>query len=113
MTGRVQDMIIDPKQTGQPATRSSPRAATTACRRSTRRCSSTSRPAASRWRTRCAAPPRPHDFKLLVAADGRKGTTMDDLERPRPSRQSGDATAPSLRRAPSAPPLGVRTRLTP
>ena len=21
----------------------------------------------------------PHDFKLLVAADGRRGTTMDDL----------------------------------
>jgi twitching motility protein PilT len=21
----------------------------------------------------------PHDFKLLVAADGKKGTTMDDL----------------------------------
>jgi twitching motility protein PilT len=23
----------------------------------------------------------PHDFKLLVAADGRRGTTMDDLDK--------------------------------
>jgi twitching motility protein PilT len=35
----------------------------------------------------------PHDFKLLVAADGRKGTTMDDL-----------AQAEAERAAPSAQP---------
>ena len=38
MTGRVQDMIIDPKQTGQARARSSTRAATTGCRPSTRSC---------------------------------------------------------------------------
>ena len=79
MTGRVRDMIIDPSPDGPPA-------------RGHRRgrllrdadlrpgaASSTSRPAASRWTRRCRPPRRRNDFKLLVAADGRRGTTMDDL----------------------------------
>ena len=37
----------------------------------------------------------PHDFKLLVAADGKRGTTMDDL-----SRRSEPAHAGRLARAP-------------
>ena len=33
-----------------------------------------------RWSTRHrSSPSSPHDFKLLVAADGKRGTTMDDL----------------------------------
>jgi twitching motility protein PilT len=32
----------------------------------------------------------PHDFKLLVAADGRRGTTMDDL-----SQAEGDRNLPA------------------
>jgi len=41
----------------------------------------------------------PHDFKLLVAAEGRRGTTMDDLD---DAGRRSEATA-----APSAPPPAV------
>ncbi len=45
----------------------------------------------------------PHDFKLLVAADGRQGTTMDDLA----DAQTLAQAAPSLVSvAPSGPPPG-------
>ena len=33
----------------------------------------------------------PHDFKLLLAADGRKGTTMDDLEQAESQRAASGA----------------------
>src|SRR5919197_1785563 len=36
-----------------------------------------------------AASTSPHDFKLLVAADGRRGTTMDDLEQAENERAVG------------------------
>ncbi|HEU4975580.1 MAG TPA: PilT/PilU family type 4a pilus ATPase [Baekduia sp.] len=35
----------------------------------------------------------PHDFKLLVAADGRRGTTMDDLQQAEDQRGSQPASA--------------------
>jgi twitching motility protein PilT len=38
----------------------------------------------------------PHDFKLLVAADGRKGTTMDDLAQAEAER-AAPSTQPVLR----------------
>jgi twitching motility protein PilT len=48
----------------------------------------------------------PHDFKLLMQAEGRKGTTMDDVASAEDRRASSDAAAPA-----SAPggksPLGV------
>jgi twitching motility protein PilT len=54
----------------------------------------------------------PHDFKLLVAAEGRRGTTMDDLgdatRRPEADRPSSDpapaAPTPVGPGAPSSPP---------
>jgi twitching motility protein PilT len=39
----------------------------------------------------------PHDFKLLVAADGRKGTTMDDLQQAQDQRANGGSAASVLR----------------
>ncbi len=39
----------------------------------------------------------PHDFKLLVAADGRRGTTMDDLAQAETERETQVSAASSLR----------------
>ena len=78
MTGRVRDMIMDPSQTGQlpeviaeggyygmqtfdQALFDHVKAGRVAVEEATRAATS------------------PHDFKLLLAADGRRGTTMDDL----------------------------------
>ncbi|HEY3758354.1 MAG TPA: type IV pilus twitching motility protein PilT [Solirubrobacteraceae bacterium] len=50
----------------------------------------------------------PHDFKLLVQADGRKGTTMDDVANAERQRNGEAPTAPPVGGAPaSAPPLTV------
>ena len=78
MTGRVRDMIMDPSQTGQlpeviadggyygmqtfdQALFDHVKAGRVTVQEATRAATS------------------PHDFKLLLAADGRRGTTMDDL----------------------------------
>jgi twitching motility protein PilT len=78
MTGRVRDMIMDPEQTGRltevvadgayygmqtfdQALFEHVKAGRVALDEATRAATS------------------PHDFKLLLAADGRRGTTMDDL----------------------------------
>jgi twitching motility protein PilT len=48
----------------------------------------------------------PHDFKLLMQADGRKGTTMDDVSSAEAQRNGGSATTPPVssdRPAPGAP----------
>jgi twitching motility protein PilT len=68
----------------------------------------------------------PHDFKLLVAADGRKSTSMEDLSRPRetppPAHGTGESPrpfgpTPGVIRpvAPGAgsPPAGVRSSAPP
>ena len=44
-----------------------------------------------------AASTSPHDFKLLVAADGRRGTTMDDLEQAENERAVGAPVGSVLR----------------
>jgi hypothetical protein len=46
----------------------------------------------------------PHDFKLLMQAEGRKGTTMDDVASAEERRGPGAA--------PDAPPAGGRPPLT-
>jgi twitching motility protein PilT len=78
MTGRVRDMIMDPEQTGKltevvaegayygmqtfdQALFDHVKAGRVSIEEATRAATS------------------PHDFKLLLAADGRRGTTMDDL----------------------------------
>jgi twitching motility protein PilT len=50
----------------------------------------------------------PHDFKLLVQADGRKGTTMDDVANAERQRNGGTPPPRPAAGAPaSAPPLTV------
>ena len=79
MTGRVRDMIMDPTA-DRPAPRGHRRGRLlrdadlrpAPVRR-------TSRPGASTMEEALQAATSPHDFKLLVAADGKRGTTMDDL----------------------------------
>jgi twitching motility protein PilT len=44
-----------------------------------------------------AASTSPHDFKLLVASDGRRGTTMDDLEQAENERAVGAPVGSNLR----------------
>jgi twitching motility protein PilT len=46
----------------------------------------------------------PHDFKLLVQADGRKGTTMEDVAATEAQRNAGSAPAPPVAPVPPAPP---------
>jgi twitching motility protein PilT len=45
----------------------------------------------------------PHDFKLLLAAEGRLGTSMDDLEREEPPSEVPEALGEPLRAAPTPP----------
>jgi twitching motility protein PilT len=47
----------------------------------------------------------PHDFKLLMQADGRKGTTMEDVAVAESRRDSGDG--PHSSRGPASAPLTV------
>ena len=75
---------------------------TTACRPSTRRCSSTSRPAGSRWRTRCSAAIQP---ARLQAARRRRRPPRHDDGRPRGwrrphGRRSGNGRRRSCAAAP-------------
>jgi len=92
MTGRVHDMIVDPEQTGQLGEAISSggfygmqtfdqalfhhvKAARVTQEEALRVASS------------------PHDFKLLLQADGRKGTTMDDVAQAQARREGQPAPA--------------------
>jgi twitching motility protein PilT len=78
MTGRVRDMILDPEQTGSLSTviadggyygmQSFDQALFNHLKDGRVNMTDAVRSASS-----------PNDFKLLVAADGRRGTTMDDV----------------------------------
>jgi twitching motility protein PilT len=89
MTGRVRDMIVDPNQTGQLGEAISSggyygmqtfdqalfhhvKAGRVTTEEALRVASS------------------PHDFKLLLQADGRQGTTMEDVAQAQARRESGD-----------------------
>ena len=78
MTGRVRDMIMNPEETGK-LPRSSPRAPTTACRPSTRRCSTTCSRARVAMEDALKAATHPHDFKLLVSSDGLRSTSVESV----------------------------------
>jgi twitching motility protein PilT len=90
MTGRVKDMISDPEQTGRLGEviadgtyygmQTFDQALFTHLKAGRITMEQAMQAASS-----------PHDFKLLVAADGRRGTTMDDLQQAADER----ATAPA------------------
>ena len=79
MTGRVRDMIMDPTQTGRlPRGHRRGRVLRDADLRPGAVRAPQGRPHHDGGGASQAAT-SPHDFKLLVAADGSRGTTMDDL----------------------------------
>jgi twitching motility protein PilT len=104
MTGRVRDMIVDPNLTGQLGEAISSggyygmqtfdqalfhhvKAGRITTEEALRVASS------------------PHDFKLLLQADGRRGTTMEDVAQAQARREGGDAPASPIPPQPAAPAL--------
>jgi twitching motility protein PilT len=102
MTGRVRDMIVDPNQTGQlgeaisggayygmqtfdQALYGHVKAGRVTIEEALRVATS------------------PHDFKLLLQSEGRKGTTMQDVAQAQARREGGDAPGPSIPPQPTAP----------
>jgi twitching motility protein PilT len=102
MTGRARDMILDPDQTGHLqdviaeggyyGMQTFDQALLEHYRRGEVSFEDAQRVASS-----------PHDFKLLVAVDGRQGTTMDDLA---DARMSAPPAEPLTQVAPAGPPPG-------
>jgi twitching motility protein PilT len=110
MTGRARDMILDPQQTnrlseviaegGYYGMQTFDQALYEHYRHGRVKLEDAMRTASN-----------PHDFKLLVAAEGRRGTTMSDVPEPadRPAageRQPVTAPAPAPALTTSAPPPG-------
>jgi twitching motility protein PilT len=106
MTGRVHDMIVDPDQTGQlgeaiaggayygmqtfdQALFHHVKAGRVAVEEALRVASS------------------PHDFKLLLQADGRKGTTMADVAQAQARRDAGVAPVSPQTAVPAGAPTGA------
>ncbi len=78
MTGRVRDMIMDPDQTGR-LTEVIAEGAYYGMQTFDQALFAHLKAGRIGMEEAVRAATSPHDFKLLVAADGRRGTTMDDL----------------------------------
>jgi twitching motility protein PilT len=78
MTGRVRDMIMDPAQTGR-LTEVVAEGAYYGMQTFDQALFEHLKAGRVGMEEAVRAATSPHDFKLLVAADGRRGTTMDDL----------------------------------
>jgi twitching motility protein PilT len=78
MTGRVRDMIMDPEQTGR-LTEVVADGAYYGMQTFDQALFDHVKAGRVSLQDATAAATSPHDFKLLLAADGRRGTTMDDL----------------------------------
>jgi twitching motility protein PilT len=102
MTGRVRDMIVDPNQTGQLGEAISSGAF---YGMQTFDQALFHHVKAGRVTTEEAlkVASSPHDFKLLLQSDGRKGTTMDDVAQAQARRDGADAPGPHLPPQPAAP----------
>jgi len=102
MTGRVRDMIVDHNQTGQLGEAISSgayygmqtfdQALFTHVKAGLVTFDDAMRVASS-----------PHDFKLLLQAEGRQGTTMEDVAQAQARRDGGDAPASPIPPQPAAP----------
>jgi twitching motility protein PilT len=103
MTGRVRDMIVDPNQTGQLGEAISAGAYygmqtfDQALYHHVKAGRVTEQEA-----LRVAS--NPSDFKLLLQAEGRKGTTMEDVAQAQARRDGADAPPPAVPSQPAAPP---------
>ena len=95
MTGRVRDMIMDPQQTGRLTEVVGEGAYYGMQTFDQALFPRQGRP--RRHRRGASAATSPHDFKLLLAADGRKGTTMADLEQAEAHRAVGVGRRPAAR----------------
>jgi twitching motility protein PilT len=95
MTGRVRDMIMDPSQTGRLGEVIED-GAYYGMQTFDQALFNHLKAGRITMEQALAAASSPHDFKLLVAADGRKGTTMDDLAQAEAERDRSVA-APVLR----------------
>jgi twitching motility protein PilT len=78
MTGRVRDMIMDPDQTGR-LTEVIAEGGYYGMQTFDQALFAHLKAGRIAMEEAVRAATSPHDFKLLVAADGRRGTTMDDL----------------------------------
>jgi twitching motility protein PilT len=101
MTGRVRDMIVDPDQTGQLGEAIS---AGAYYGMQTFDQALYHHVKAGRVTTEAAlkVASSPHDFKLLLQAEGRKGTTMEDVAQAQAHRDDA-APAPAVPPQPAAP----------
>ncbi len=102
MTGRARDMILDPDQTGR-LQEVIAEGAYYGMQTFDQALLDHHREGRVSFEDAMRVASSPHDFKLLVAADGRTGTTMDDLAQIRPSAPPAEPLAAA---APSGPPPG-------
>ena len=97
MTGRVRDMIVDAVRPGSSARRSGT-APTTGCRPSTRRCCTSTSEGKISMDDALKAATHPHDFKLLVASDGQRASSVDQIFRSEHKSVSGPPPGGERRR---------------
>jgi twitching motility protein PilT len=109
MTGRVRDMIVDPNQTGQLGEAIS---AGTYYGMQTFDQALYGHVTAGRVKVEEAlrVATSPHDFKLLLQSEGRKGTTMQDVAQAQARREDGGAPGPAGAPQPVAPAPTVPVR---
>jgi len=96
MTGRVRDMIMDPEQTGQ-LNEVISEGGYYGMQTYDQALFGHFKAGRVSMEQAMSAASSPHDFKLLVAADGRRGTTMDDLKQAENGRAVPISAAASLR----------------
>ena len=96
MTGRVRDMIMDPEQTGQ-LNEVISEGGYYGMQTFDQALFGHFKAGRVTMEQAMGAASSPHDFKLLVAADGRRGTTMDDLKQAQDGRETVASAASTLR----------------
>ena len=96
MTGRVRDMIMDPTQTGKLGEVIA-EGGYYGMQTFDQALFGHLKAGLITMEEALAASSSPHDFKLLVAADGRRGTTMEDLAQAADQRENPVSAASSLR----------------
>jgi twitching motility protein PilT len=114
MTGRVRDMIIDPAQTGK-LVEVIATGAYYGMQTFDQALFGHVKAGRVTFEDAMRVASSPHDFKLLMQADGRKGTTMEDVAAVEQQRGSDDATpsgSPSAGEPAAAPPPGGRPQAT-
>ncbi len=101
MTGRVTRHDHEPGGDREAARGRSPRAPTTACRPSTRRCSTTSQQGRVAMEDALKAATHPHDFKLLVSSDGMRSSSARRSSRRASASVAGRPAANGAQPSPS------------